>query len=106
MPPATPHRSSRMNVRDDDLNHRARSAKVKVGQEDLDHAFFDNLGGRFPPVLNAAQAAELLQIPIKTLYEWSSRGYLRGCSRRRGKRLFFWRDRLIRELFEGKESEP
>lgn len=106
MQTATPTHGARSSVADNDLHHRARSAKVKVGQEDLDHAFFDNSGGRFPPVLSASQAAEFLQIPIKTLYEWSSRGHLKGCSRRRGKRLFFWRDRLIRELFEGKEWEP
>ena len=79
------------------------SGKVAVGQEDLERAFFENSGGRFPPVLNIQQAAELLQVSVGTLYEWSSKGYLKGCCRHRGKRLFFWRDGLIREMFEGKE---
>ena len=88
------------------LRQRPGRDTVRIDQTDLDRAFFDNLGGRFPPVLNVSQAAQLLQVPVKTLYEWSSRGRLRSCARRRGKRLFFWRDLLIRELFEGKEWEP
>jgi hypothetical protein len=89
------------------LRRPALSGRVQLSQAELDGAFFDKqAGGRFPPVLSSQQASEMLQIPLKTLYEWSSRGYLRGCSRRRGKRLFFWRDRLVRELFEGKEWEP
>ena len=56
-------------------------------------------GTRFPPVLSVNQAAELLQIPKSTIYDWSSRGLLKGCSRRVGKRLLFWRDRLIDKVF-------
>ena len=54
---------------------------------------------RFPPVLSTRQAAELLQVPIGTIYDWSSRGLLRGCSRRVGKHLRFFRDRLISKVF-------
>jgi hypothetical protein len=50
---------------------------------------------RFPPILTADQAAELLQVPKATIYAWSSRKLLRGCGRRVGKRLLFFRDRLI-----------
>ena len=82
------------------------SGKVVIDQAELDRAFFENSGGRFPPVLNVHQAAELLQVSINTIYEWSSKGYLKGCSRKRGKRLFFWRDRLVSELFGGKEWKP
>ena len=87
------------------MSRRPKYGSFQIDQAELDRAFFDNLGGRFPPVLNTDQAAELLGIAKKTLYEWSSKGHLKGCSRRRGKRLFIWRDRLIREVFEGKEWE-
>jgi len=93
-------------VEEKTLRPNTKNGKVKIDQAELDRAFFDNSGGRFPPVLNIQQAAELLQAPIGTIYEWSSKGYLKGCCRRRGKRLFFWRDRLISELFGGKEWKP
>ena len=54
---------------------------------------------KFPPVLSIDQAAELLQVPKATLYDWSSRGLLSGCSRRAGKRRLFWRDRLLHKIF-------
>ena len=88
------------------FRREVRPDKIRITEEEIRRAFFDNSGGRFPPVLNVRQAAELFHVLVKTIYEWSSRGYLKSCSRRRGKRLFFWRDRLIREMFEGKEWEP
>ena len=95
-----------MRSGDKPFSQHAESDGIQISQAELDSAFFGNLGGRFPLVLSVPQAAALLQIPLKTLYEWSSRGYLKRCSRRRGKRLFFWRDRLVRNLFEGEEWEP
>ena len=88
------------------LRQNRSSAKVTIDQEGLDRAFFENSGGKFPPILNIKQAGELLQVSVNTIYEWSSKGYLRSCCRRRGKRLFFWRDRLVAELFGGKEWKP
>ena len=88
------------------MQRRSKPGNIRIDQTELDHAFFDNSGGRFPPVLNVQQAAELLHVSINTIYEWSSKGYLKGCGRKRGKRLFFWRDRLISELFGGKEWKP
>jgi excisionase family DNA binding protein len=55
---------------------------------------------KFPPVLTVNQAAELLQVPKATVYDWSSRGLLKGCSRRMGKHLRFWRDRLLKHVFQ------
>jgi excisionase family DNA binding protein len=54
---------------------------------------------RFPPLLTIDQAAELLQIPVATLYDWRSRGLLGNCSRRLGKHVRFYRDRLIHLVF-------
>jgi excisionase family DNA binding protein len=54
---------------------------------------------RFPPILSVEQAGELLQIPVATIYEWRSRGLLGGCSHRLGKYVRFYRDRLIKQVF-------
>lgn len=50
---------------------------------------------KFPPILTIEQAAELLQLPVETLRAWRSRGLLGSCSRRVGKRVRFFRDRLV-----------
>jgi excisionase family DNA binding protein len=56
-------------------------------------------GSRFPPILTVDQAAELLQVPKQTIYDWHSRELLRGCCRRVGKHLRFFRDRLLLHIF-------
>ena len=59
----------------------------------------------YPPSLSVKQAAELAQVSVGTLYDWSSRGLLARCAKRRGKRLRIWRDRFIEFLFSNDESE-
>ena len=54
---------------------------------------------RFPPVLSIDQAADLLQVPKQTIYQWRSRGLLGSCSRRVGKRVCFYQDRLLKKVF-------
>lgn len=54
---------------------------------------------RFRPVLTLEDAAALLQVPVGTLRDWRSRGYLTGCCRKVGKRVRFLRDRLIHKVF-------
>lgn len=54
---------------------------------------------RFPPILTPQQAAELLQVPLDTIYQWRSRGLLDRCSRKVGKHVRFVRNRLIALLF-------
>ena len=67
---------------------------------ELASAFSDpELSRRFPLVLNVQQAAELLQVPVATIYDWSSRGLLRGCARKIGKRLRISRDRFLQQAF-------
>ena len=56
---------------------------------------------KFPPILTIAQAADMLQVPVGTLRFWRTTGRLNGCSRRYGRVLRFYRDRLIRWFFEG-----
>jgi excisionase family DNA binding protein len=54
---------------------------------------------RFPPILTVDQAADLLQVPKQTIYDWRSRGLLGSCCRKVGKHLRFYRDRLIEKAF-------
>lgn len=54
---------------------------------------------RFPPVLSVAQAAELLQVPVATIHDWSSRGLLSRCARKIGKHLRISRDRFLQQAF-------
>jgi len=54
---------------------------------------------RFPPVLTVEQAADLLQVPRDTIYQWRSRGLLGSCCRKVGKHLRFFRDRLLKQAF-------
>jgi excisionase family DNA binding protein len=63
-------------------------------------AFSDPLyAERFPPVLTTEQAAELLQYPLDTIYQWRARGLLDRCSQKVGKHVRFFRDRLIALIF-------
>jgi excisionase family DNA binding protein len=80
---------------------------LKLTRAELASAFADrHWAGEYPPVLSVDQAARLLQVPKATIYDWSSRGLLRGCGRRVGKHLRFFRDRLITRVFnEGIQSD-
>ena len=77
----------------------ANSAKLSANE--IQQAFGDSdWGKQFPPVLNVDQAAELAGVPKKTIYEWSSRGLLKSCAKRFGRRLRIFRDRFIRLLID------
>ena len=79
--------------------HR-KDGDLKLTKPEIASAFDDpHWAGEFPPVLSVDQAARLLQVPKATVYDWSSRGLLRGCGRRLGKHLRFFRDRLIVRAF-------
>ncbi len=54
---------------------------------------------KFPPLLSVQQAADLLQVPKKTVYDWSSRGLLKGCCRKVGRHLRIVRSRFIDLMF-------
>lgn len=57
---------------------------------------------QFPPILAVPQVAQLLQVPIQTVYGWSSRGLLDACKLRVGKHRRFLRNRLIQLILENK----
>lgn len=80
------------------MPHQDRDMKLKPAE--LTSAFSDPHWAReYPPILSVPQASALLQVPVGTIYDWSSRGLLRGCSRRVGKHLRFFRDRLVSRVF-------
>lgn len=58
----------------------------------------------FPPFLTVAQAAELLQVPIGTIYDWRSQGLLDQCSFRVGGIVRINHDRLISLAMNGRLS--
>ena len=47
--------------------------KLRISREEIASAFStDKYCDRFPPIMNVQQAAELLQVPKHTLYEWNA----------------------------------
>lgn len=67
---------------------------------DVAKSFADPVwAARFPPVLSVEQVAALLQVPKLTIYDWHSRGLLKGSCRKTGKYLRFFRDRLLLLIF-------
>jgi excisionase family DNA binding protein len=78
-------------------------ASAKYTAKELAAWFADpHWAARFPPLLTPGQAAELLQVPKQTIYDWSSRGILDACKARVGKHLRLVRDRLLDQLLNRK----
>ena len=77
-----------------------KDAGLKLTDKEVAQSFADPIWAvKFPPVMSIEQAAELLQVPVATIYDWRSRGRLVGCCRKVGKHLRFLRDRLIQHIF-------
>ncbi len=73
---------------------------IKLTDKEIASAFADPVcAAQFPPILTVQQAAGLLQVPVDTLYQWRSRGLLGSCCRKIGKHLRFYRDRLVKKVF-------
>lgn len=82
------------------MDHKSKGLNLTAAE--IAAAFADpEWNRRYPPVLSVAQVAELLQVPLDTVYAWSSQGRLKGCGRRLGKHLRLFRDRLLTHLFNG-----
>lgn len=58
----------------------------------------------FPPLLTVAQAAELLQVPTGTVYDWRSQGLLDQCSFRVGGHVRINQDLLLSLAMNGRLS--
>ncbi len=75
---------------------------VKLSADELTANFASGpWAEKYPPILTITQAAHMLQVPVGTLRFWRTTGRLNGCSRRYGRVLRFYRDRLVRWFFEG-----
>ena len=79
---------------------------LRLTAKEIADAFADpTWAARFPPILTVEQTAEMLQTPRQTIFEWRSKGRLVGCGRRVGRRVRFFRDRVLRRVFnEGLNS--
>ena len=75
----------------------------KLSREEISAAFGREGASPVPPILSPKQLANLLTISVKTVYEWKSLGRLDEALCKRGKHVFFWRDRVIDTLFNGPE---
>lgn len=73
---------------------------LKLTRAEIVATFSDPIWAeRFPPILNVEQLADMVQVPIGTIRDWRSRGLLRGCGRKVGRYLRFYRDRVIDTIF-------
>src|ERR1700722_4806051 len=73
--------------------------KPIISRTEIARAFAEESGHQFRPILSAADVATLLNLSIKTIYEWVAKGHFDGAFRKRGKHLLFWRDKLIDIIF-------
>lgn len=81
------------------MSRRNDSEFPPLSKTELTASFADaHWATEFPPLLTVDQAARLAQVPKATVYDWSSRGLLRGCARRVGKHLRILRDRFYLKI--------
>lgn len=79
---------------------------LNLTDQEIAQAFSDPaIAAKFPPILDINLAAELLRVPVGTLRDWRSRGLLCNCSRRVGREIRFFRDRLVKQFFNHGFSE-
>ena len=58
---------------------------------DFDRREFDRIytyyADRYPPLITIEQAAEIAQVKLRSIYEWSHLGRLDGCKSKQGREL-------------------
>lgn len=75
-------------------------SSLKLTDREVAASFADvGVAEKYPPVMTIEQVAELLQTPVNTIYQWRSQGRLATCCRKVGKHLRFYRDRLVKKVF-------
>lgn len=74
-----------------------------ISKEEIHQAFAGATGETVPAILSPAQLADLLNLSVKTIYEWVAKGRLDGAFRKRGKHVRIWRDRVLDLFFNGPE---
>ena len=73
----------------------------RLSKHEIRTAFASTNGDGVPPVLSPGRLADLLDLSVKTIYEWLTNGRLDGAFRKRGKHVLIWRDRALDILFNG-----
>jgi len=76
-----------------------------IGKDEIERAFAESSNSKTGPILSPQQLAELLNLSVKTIYEWIARGRLDGAFRKRGKHNLIWRDRALNTVFNGPDWE-
>lgn len=76
---------------------------IKLTKKEINAAFGDEAGGGFPAILTMEQVSAMLQVPMSTLKQWKTEGRFDGCYRRVGKRVRWFRDRVIEKYFNGNQ---
>jgi len=72
-----------------------------ISKEEIRQAFIGPAADATPPILSPKQLAKMLDVSIKTIYEWLAKGRLDGAFRKRGKHILIWRDRTLHLIFNG-----
>ncbi|PHS04714.1 MAG: DNA-binding protein [Blastopirellula sp.] len=77
-----------------------RKSNLHLTDDETKELFADPLWAeKYPPILTVDLAAELMNVPKATIYDWSSRGLLDNCKRKTGKHLQILRNRFVKQLF-------
>jgi len=76
-----------------------------LSKAEIARAFVGETGETFLPIMGLEDVARLLGRSPSTLREWITKGYFKGCFRKRGKRFSFWRDRVVDMFFNGPDWE-
>lgn len=79
------------------------SKKLQLTGDEIAAPFRGEPAGRHPAVLSPQGLADVLNLSVKTVYDWIAKGRLDGSYRKRGKHCLIWRDRALDILFNGKE---
>lgn len=80
-----------------------RPRKPLLSAEEIRRPFEGDGGAAYGPVLHIEQVAALFGVGVGTVRDWLLKARLEGTYRKRGKRLFFWRDKVLELVFNGRE---
>ena len=79
------------------------AGRPNLSRGELQAPFNGDLAKAFPVILSPKKLADLLGLPVKSIYAWIAAGRLDGCFRKRGKHNLIWRDKALDRIFNGPE---
>ena len=72
----------------------------KLSKQEIQQAFMGKDGAVLAPIILSPEGlASILDLSVKTIYEWIAKGRLDKAFRKRGKHNLIWRNRAIDILF-------